>query len=428
MSIRQQKTYSIEDVPAFIKKTLAWAEEYDHFSYFNSNDIQYPFEAFEHFMAIGCERRIELDDTDTFESLKNAYNLEKDWLIGYLGYDLKNQLEDLQSNNQDRKGFYPAYFYIPKHLIHFQKGKVIISSFTSPDQLFSVINGRALIENETKHSINITAAVSKEEYIAHVKTIQEHIVSGDVYELNYCMEFYAQQVDANPAQLYEQLTAYSPTPFSVFQRINDQYLICASPERFIKKTKNRLISQPIKGTIKRGATPEEDVIFQYQLKHDEKERAENMMIVDLVRNDLAKSATPGSVKVEEMFGIYPFKQLHQMISSISAELRVDTHFIDAIKNAFPMGSMTGAPKIMAMNLIERYENSQRGLFSGAVGYITPEGDFDFNVVIRSMFYHAADKTLSFQVGSAITYDSDPEREYDECMLKAKAIQQVLSDK
>jgi para-aminobenzoate synthetase component 1 len=153
--------------------------------------------------------------------------------------------------------------------------------------------------------------------------------------------------------------------------------------------------------------------------------AENLMIVDLVRNDLAKSSKPGSVKVEELFGIYSFKQLHQMISTVSSIKRENVDPVEVIKNAFPMGSMTGAPKIRAMELIEKYETTKRGVYSGASGYFTPEMDFDFNVLIRSIFYNDTANKLSFQVGSAITYDADPEYEYKECLLKAKAIFEIL---
>jgi para-aminobenzoate synthetase component I len=195
----------------------------------------------------------------------------------------------------------------------------------------------------------------------------------------------------------------------------------------LKKEGNRLISQPIKGTIRRGENEAEDQLLRQQLRNDEKELAENMMIVDLVRNDLARSARTGSVKVEEMFGIYAFRQVHQMISTVTAQLKEAIPFTEAIRQAFPMGSMTGAPKIRAMELIDQYEQSRRGLFSGAVGYITPEGDFDFNVVIRSILYNAANHYLSFHVGSAITYDSVPEKEYEECLLKAQAIFRALID-
>jgi para-aminobenzoate synthetase component 1 len=215
-------------------------------------------------------------------------------------------------------------------------------------------------------------------------------------------------------------------PFSALLKVENKYVLCASPERFLKKTGQTLISQPIKGTIRRGNSPEEDQTNYQILKNSEKEIAENMMIVDLVRNDLARSAVVGSTRVAEFFGIYPFRQVFQMISTIEAELSPNVSPQKAIANAFPMGSMTGAPKIRAMELIDRYENSRRGVFSGAIGYFSPQGDFDFNVVIRSLFYDASKQKLSFQVGSAITYDAQAETEYQECLLKAQAIRQVLA--
>jgi para-aminobenzoate synthetase component 1 len=209
--------------------------------------------------------------------------------------------------------------------------------------------------------------------------------------------------------------------------MGEQFLLSASPERFIKKVGKKIISQPIKGTARRGANEEEDKQIKHHLFNDPKERAENIMIVDLVRNDLSRTADKGSVIVEELCGIYTFPQVHQMISTVVSELREDVHFIEAIRQCFPMGSMTGAPKVRAMKLIEKYESTKRGLFSGAVGYITPEGDFDFNVVIRSILYNARNHYLSFMVGGAITMQAEAEKEYEECMLKAKAIMRVLKD-
>src|SRR5690606_8474955 len=192
------------------------------------------------------------------------------------------------------------------------------------------------------------------------------------------------------------------------------------------KEGHKIISQPIKGTMRRGSNESEDNVLKDQLYHSEKERAENMMIVDLVRNDLARSAIPGSVKVDELFGIYTYPKVHQMVSTVSANAGSDVAFSEIIRNAFPMGSMTGAPKVSAMKLIEQFESSRRGLFSGAAGYITPNGDFDFNVVIRSILYEQKTKKISFQVGSAITYDAVPDQEYQECQLKAEAMRQVLT--
>jgi para-aminobenzoate synthetase component 1 len=217
-------------------------------------------------------------------------------------------------------------------------------------------------------------------------------------------------------------------PFSTFFKLNDLFIIGASPERFLKKSGDLLTSQPIKGTIKRGINRKEDDFLKAFLKNNEKERAENMMIVDLVRNDLAKSSVAGTVTVDELFGIYSFKQVHHMISTVSSEVRSDISLFEIIKNAFPMGSMTGAPKIRVMEEIERIEQSKRSIFSGASGYFTPEGDFDLNVIIRTLIYDLANKTASFQVGSAITYDSDPEYEFNECLLKAEAMLSILESR
>ena len=226
---------------------------------------------------------------------------------------------------------------------------------------------------------------------------------------------------------FTKLNQLSPSPFSSFQKHEKNYILSASPERFLKNEGGKIISQPIKGTRPRGESEVEDEALKKELRSDEKELAENMMIVDLVRNDLARSSKIGSVKVEEIFGIYSFKQVHQMISTVVSEKRTELDVFQVIKNAFPMGSMTGAPKVKVMQLIEQYENTKRGAFSGAAGYICPNGDFDFNVLIRSLFLSTKKDTYSFQAGSAITYDSIPEKEYEECMLKAKAIMELINE-
>ena len=187
------------------------------------------------------------------------------------------------------------------------------------------------------------------------------------------------------------------------------------------------MSQPIKGTSPRSENPFQDKANIEYLKHSLKERSENIMITDLVRNDLSKVATRGSVKVDELCGVYSFRQVHQMISTISAEMRPDKNWIDTVKATFPMGSMTGAPKVRAMQLIEKYEATKRGLYSGSVGYVSPDGDFDFNVVIRSILFNRKKGHLSYMVGSAITALANPEQEYEECLVKAAAIREVLQN-
>ncbi|MFC2104842.1 anthranilate synthase component I family protein, partial [Bacteroidota bacterium] len=230
----------------------------------------------------------------------------------------------------------------------------------------------------------------------------------------------------DPLKTFIGFNEISPAPFSCYYKLDDKYLLSASPERFIKKSNNKIISQPIKGTIKRSLDNKNDLKLKTELFNDPKERAENVMIVDLVRNDLSRTANKASVKVEELFGIYSFKQVHQMISTVVSEVNNDINIIDVIKNAFPMGSMTGAPKVRAMRLIEQYEKTKRGLYSGSVGYITPDNNFDFNVVIRSILYNQSKNYVSFTVGGAITSLADPDKEYEECMVKAEAMLKVFS--
>lgn len=321
------------------------------------------------------------------------------------------------------------HFFIPEIIIEINKEYLLIYASTQKEannimKEISAINIEQNINSNKK--ITIHHRTDKLTYLKDVSAIRQHIIEGNVYELNYCQEFYAENCNINPLAVYLRLNEHSAMPFSCYYKLKDKYLMCASPERFLKKEKNKLISQPIKGTIKRGKDKKEDQQLKEKLKNDIKERAENVMIVDLVRNDLARTAVPGTVKVEELFGVYTYPKVHQMISTIVSELKPEIQFLDAIQNAFPMGSMTGAPKIAAMQLIEQYEKTKRGLYSGAVGYIKPDEDFDFNVVIRSILYTAYDQYLSFQVGGAITYDSVPEKEYEECLLKANAIMNLFN--
>jgi para-aminobenzoate synthetase component 1 len=419
-----QKIYQIENIPFFKGKALEWARQFDHFTMLDNNNIDYPEGAFMSMLATGCRSRISGNSqADAFAALKDF--LKDRWVLGYFGYDLKNSIEQLSSRNEDKLNFPDYYFYEPETIILFNSDTIKIIS-EDPNLIYDTILGTRLPPvSPSSKPIHIQQKVSKEEYMQKVESIKKHIEEGDVYELNYCIEFFAEQAIINPLQVFNDLNKKSPMPFAALQRIGDNYLICASPERFLKKTGSRLVSQPIKGTARRHADPVLDKAAAQELRHSEKELAENMMIVDLVRNDLARSAVTGTVTVDEMFGIYSFRYVHQMISTVSSELRPDTHFTDAIKYAFPMGSMTGAPKIRAMEIIEELETSKRGLFSGAVGYFTPDGDFDLNVVIRSILYNNTTSYLSFSVGSAITYDALPEQEYEECFLKAAAIIDVL---
>ena len=268
--------------------------------------------------------------------------------------------------------------------------------------------------------------ISKEEYIKTIEQLRQHILRGDCYEINFCQEFFAEHAHIDPIAVYQKLSAASPNPFSALYKLDDKYLICASPERFLKKQGNHILSQPIKGTSKRIAgDAKQEAINKNSLYESQKDRSENVMVVDLVRNDLSMICSEGSVVVDELYGVYTFPQVYQMISTVSGELKKDISFTEIIKATFPMGSMTGAPKRSVLQLIEQYEKTKRGIFSGALGYITPSGDFDFNVVIRSIMYNQSSEYLSFQAGSGITFYSNPENEWEECLLKAEAIKRVL---
>lgn len=329
-------------------------------------------------------------------------------LVGCVGYDLKNRFEKLTSGGFDGIGFPDLAFFEPQ-------GWYTDDAFELEDRF-----ARPLPKN-----IRITPRFTKDEYIAIIRTLKEHLQYGDVYEITFCMDFFAENVFADPFSMYLRLTEASPMPFSSFLKLGPRYLVCASPERFLAKRGNCILSQPIKGTAPHTGNEAKDAQTRQELLHSEKERSENIMIVDLVRNDLSRIAAPGSVRVDELCGLYAFPKVYQLISTVSCELKEGATTADVLRATFPPGSMTGAPKIRAMELIERYEQSKRGLFSGSVGYLLPDGDFDLNVVIRSIFYNAHTGYLSFRVGGAITLLSDPVAEYEECLLKAEAIAQVL---
>jgi para-aminobenzoate synthetase component I len=404
------------------QKAAIWASQFPVAMVLDSNGCDHALglAKYELLIAVGVEAEIEAS-VNSFDALKQFQDNHKGkWLFGWLTYDLKNQLEQLESNHPDRIGFAPLYFFVPQKIIIVSRQGQVVEGAEWVDEIL-------LYTKQSKQNppVRLTSKVTKEAYLQDVNHIRTHIENGDVYELNYCVEFFAEQTQIDPITLYNQLKAKSPVPFGGFIKHHHLYMMGASPERFITKWGYKLYSQPIKGTAKRLQDAEADKQQAQQLLHSEKERAENLMIVDLVRNDLAHSAQTGTVKVKELFGIYTFPQVHQMISTISSTLKDDISAIDAIRYAFPMGSMTGAPKIMAMKLIEHYEQTKRGLYSGAIGYFAPDGDFDLNVVIRTIQYNQQTGYLNYEVGGAITYDSVAEDEYEECLLKAKAMQEAL---
>jgi para-aminobenzoate synthetase component 1 len=412
------------DISLFKSKALQWANSFDICCCLDSNSYSDPFGKFDFVIAAGATQILNIPTGQAFEALRSFYDLHKTWMFGLFSYDLKNEQEQLYSRNPDGLHFPELFFFAPKHLITIKDDQVVV--LLGNQQILEEIRQTELAVPAPGKSLNIQHKLDKSAYLKKIGELQQHISRGDIYEVTYCQEFFAKSAEINPLQVFNQLNKVSPTPFAGYFKIYDQYILSASPERFLCKREDKLISQPIKGTAKRHPDGVTDEQVKLELSHNLKEQAENVMIVDLVRNDLTKSAVKGTVKVEELFGIYSFPQVHQMISTISCELKPELHFIDAIKNTFPMGSMTGAPKIRAMELIESHELSKRGAYSGSIGYINPEEEFDFNVIIRSILYQETEKYLSFQVGGAITYASSPEGEYEECMVKASAIIQTLA--
>lgn len=418
--------FIISNTDSLKTNILSWSSAFNQFAYFDSNNYTDNIpNSYDLLVAVASTSSICLDkENKAFDKLQSYYNDNKNWLFGFLSYDLKNDTEKLQSNNNDTLNFPVLHFFVPKYVFELKNNVLIISSNNNKhdiEKIFAEIVNQNKT-NETKdYKIEFDASITKEEYLNKIGILKEHIQQGDIYEINFCQEFHANNVTINPLSLYKKLNKISPVPFSAFYKFDNKYLISASPERFVKKLGNRVISQPIKGTAKRGKDKQEDTALISELKSNTKERAENVMIVDLVRNDLSKIAEKNSVKVSELCGVYTYPQVHQMISTVEAKVSDKTNPVEIIKQLFPMGSMTGAPKIRAMQLIEKHEECKRGLFSGTLGYIKPNGDFDFNVIIRSLFYNQQKKHLSFQVGGAITIKSDANLEYEECFVKAKAI-------
>jgi para-aminobenzoate synthetase component I len=419
----------ISDTTLFKSQLLTWAQQFREIIFLDSNDYPQKYSNYDCILAIDAFTSITTDYHNAFEDLKQYQQTSKDWIFGYLSYDLKNDIEELNSSNFDGLQFPDLFFFQPKKLFLLKNNQLEIQYLNMCDdeveEDFELILETKIPTTSNSNPIEIQQRISKDLYKEKVSKMLEYINKGAIYEANFCMEFYA-ETDLNPLDKYFLLNDISKPPFATFLKNNNHFLLSATPERYLKKENNKIISQPIKGTAKRFSDADQDAISKNSLASDPKERSENIMITDLVRNDLSRTAKKGSVEVEELCGIYSFLQVHQMISTITSIIDDQYSALDVIKNSFPMGSMTGAPKISAMNIIEELEETKRGLYSGSVGYFTQNGDFDFNVIIRSILYNSKNNYVSFSVGSAITALSIPELEYEECLLKAAAMIKVLN--
>ncbi|GAA4230784.1 anthranilate synthase component I family protein [Postechiella marina] len=430
--MRTKQIHTVENTENFKSQLLIWAQQFDDVVWLDSNNYQHNHFNYDAVLAVDAFTSIQTDYFDAFGKLKEYQTLTQDWIFGYLTYDLKNDVEALKSKNDDGLEFPDLYFFQPKKLFLIKGNQVEIQYLNGVDD--EAENDLIAIKKAYYdrcfsgcNDIKIKLKIHKDAYFEKVSHVLAHINRGDIYEANFCQEFYAENTAINPLDTYLKLNDISKPPFATFLKSQDKYVMSASPERYIVKTGTKIVSQPIKGTAKRSLNIHEDEQLKTALFNDQKERSENIMIVDLVRNDLSKTALKGSVKVEELCKIYTFNQVHQMISTVTSLVDNNTHPVDIIKSTFPMGSMTGAPKISAMNIIEDLEETKRGLYSGSVGYFSPKGDFDFNVVIRSILYNETKKYVSYSVGGAITAKSDPLKEYEECLVKAKAMRTVLEN-
>lgn len=403
------------------QKMLGWVSRFSIFCFLDNQDYSLQPHRYDCLLGAGARTRINtgsLDELDTFMRAQHG------WLFGHLSYDLKQDIHTLPNPRTSGIAFPPAFFFEPEILLQLS-GSTLLIQAPDPDDVY-----RDILQTEPppvqSFSIPIQPRLTRDDYLQTIEKLRRHILRGDCYEINFCQEFFASAAVIDPLSVYRQLSARSPNPFSAFYRCNDQYLLCASPERFLAKKGRRLLSQPMKGTIARDRhDPQHDEVLKEELRRSAKDQSENVMVVDLVRNDLSRVCREGTVRTDELFGVYSYPNVHQMISTVSGELQEDIRFADIIRATFPMGSMTGAPKQRVMELIDTYEASARNIFSGAVGYIDPHGDFDLNVVIRSIMYHATERYLSYQVGSGITFYSRAEAEWEECLLKARAIREVL---
>lgn len=429
--MRTKRSFAIENVADFKKKLLNWGNTFPEIVWLDSNLDSSENTEFEAVLAVEAFTAIKTDYHHAFDKLKEYQQTTKDWIFGYLSYDLKNDVERLKSSNYDGLQFPDLYFFQPQKLVFLKENTAEFVYLKMVDDEidadYEQIHNTAPYNDIAHKKIDIQSRISKEDYLKKVDAMLEYIHRGDIYEANLCQEFFAENVELNAFSIYQSLNEISTPPFAAFLRLENINLVSASPERYLRKKGDQLLTQPIKGTARRSANPREDREIAMELARDPKEMSENVMIVDLVRNDLSRIAEKGSVKVDELCKVYSFKQVHQMISTVTATIAKGIEPVEALRTSFPMGSMTGAPKISAMKIIEELESTKRGLYSGAVGYFSPAGDFDFNVVIRSILYNSNTKYLSFSVGGAITAKSNPQMEYEECLLKSKALREVLEN-
>ena len=410
----------------FKQRLLRWLQEFTCVAFLDSNNHKH--DAYStHDCIAGCADALVETGNKPFADIAVVSNSGRH-LFGFFGYDVKNKIEQLQSEKPGRTGFPDVCFFAADTVVELKDTEARITTSGNAISIFESISNVNLDDDPVEPHVNVEPEhrTTKKKYIETVNALRKHIEDGDFYELNYCQEFFCEAVDIDPLLLFERMNKRTAAPFAAFMKFNHLFMLSASPERFLKRVGGTLVSQPIKGTAPRDLSDaNRDASLKQALRESEKEKAENVMIVDLVRNDLNRVCVSGSVKVDELFGVYSFPTVHHIISTVTGTLRPDATFDQIMNATFPAGSMTGAPKVEVMKAIEFYEYTARGAYAGCTGYIAPNGDFDFNVVIRTLLWNGLTRYLSFHTGGAVTFDSEAEAEYDECMLKARALKEVL---
>ena len=417
--MRSSRSFQVDE--HFADKLCLWIEQQELAMCFRGNGWQFEGEILAGF---GAYKTFEGDLSEIEGFFENA----KSTIFCHLNYDVKNQLEQLHSNNKDGIDLPLFNFFIPRVIIEIKDSSAIFS-FSQGDDHFIDLCFRAILDHKPnqhpKGNYIAEKRVSKPKYLEDLATLKTHLQLGDIYQANYCQEFYWENVSISSARLFNEGYAAMKNPFSVYYKNGNKAVISFSPERFLSVKDNVITSQPMKGTAPRSNDPLADEANKNWLRSSEKDRRENVMIVDLVRNDLSHFAVKASVKVPELYRIESYSRVHQMYSTVTAELKPQTPIISALLKAFPMGSMTGAPKVRAMQILEELEHSKRGMYSGTIGFIDPKGVADFNVVIRSLIYNAEGGYLSCHVGGGITHLSNHDDEYEECLVKVTPMLELV---
>ncbi len=426
MQPRCIQEFTVEQELSTLKQQLLlWCDQHTYCCFLDSHHYSNPGEEPRCLAAAGVSQIFMADGNP--DILWQEAEKCSDWLFGHFSYHSFHSYYGLPQPIMPDGSFAGTLLFCPETVIEIIGNRLVISTLKpSAEPIWDSIRQMDIAPlHQPLPPVQFTADLKPDMYIKKVEALLDHIRRGDCYEINFCQEFFAVPITIPALSTYVQLMEVSPNPFSCFYKNDHNYVLCASPERFLQKKGKKIRSQPIKGTIRRNTTnPEQDKLLQQILLNSTKNQSENIMVVDLVRNDLSRICREGTVRVSELLGLYTFPQLHQLISTVEGELLPDTTLLDVLKATFPMGSMTGAPKKRVMELIEEYENTPRGIYSGSIGYINPQKDFDWNVVIRSLVYLSSEKYLSYHVGGGITANSDPQQEWEECLVKAKAIQSL----